>query len=100
MALGAVKKQEGDAMSGGQAEGVSEIISISVRRGYHPVATVDETDNSLEIEARLDPDHLLLLQVWPSGAVEGLIFSEAEGCKVIGPTTVDSAVDWLRSEYA
>lgn len=76
---------------------VVEILNHSVRRGYHPIATVDETDYSLEIEARLNPNHLLLLQVWPSGATEGLIFSDREGFKSLEPTTVSGVVDWLGS---
>jgi hypothetical protein len=76
---------------------VVQILNFSIRRGYHPVATVDETDNSLEIEAKLDLKRLLLLQVWPSGAADGLIFSDAEGFKSIESTTVNGVVDWLLS---
>lgn len=76
---------------------VVQILNLSVRRGYHPVATLDETDNSLEIEARLDPNRLLLLQVWPSGAADGLIFSDAEGFKSIEATMVSDVVDRLVS---
>jgi hypothetical protein len=76
---------------------VVEILNHSVRRGYRPVVTVDEADNSLEIEARLDPNHLLLLQIWPSGATDGLVFSDREGFKSLEPTTVSGVVDWLVS---
>lgn len=73
---------------------VVEILNLSIGRGYHPVATVDETDNSLEIEARLDSNRLLLLQVWPSGTADGLIFSDAEGFKSIEATEIS---EFLRS---
>ena len=72
-----------------------ETLNLSVRRGYHPVATVDETDKSWEIEARLDQNHLLLLQIWPSGVAEGLIHSDAQGFKAIDAATVSDVLVWL-----
>ena len=74
---------------------MGEILNLSIRRGYRPVVTVDETDNSWEIEARLDQDHLLLLQIWPSGVAEGLIHSDAEGFKSIEAATVPDVLAWL-----
>ena len=78
-------------------DSVIEILNLSVQRGFRPVATVDETDNSLEIEARFDPRHLLLLQVWPGGAADGLMFTDTEGFKPIQPTTVRGVLEWLVS---
>ena len=74
---------------------IKKILDLSVQRGYLPVVAIDETDGSVEIEARLDPHRLLLLQVWPSGAADGLIFSDGEGSSSIEANTVSGVLTWL-----
>lgn len=71
------------------------ILNLSIDRGYRPVVTLDEDDQSLEIEARLDPDRLLLLQAWASGSAEGIIFSDAKGFTTIEADTVSEMLGWL-----
>ena len=58
-------------------------INHSVLHGYRPVVTLDEDDDSLEIEARLGPDQLLLLHVQASGIVYGQMYSKSFGTKII-----------------
>lgn len=80
-------------------DSVVRIINFSVDRGYHPVAAVDDDEASLEIEARIDPNRLLLIQVWPSGVVDGVVFGHV-GFQSIEATTVNGVLDWLDSgEY-
>jgi hypothetical protein len=76
---------------------VVKILNLFIRRGYPPVATVDKTDNSLEIEARLDPNRLLLLQVWPSGAADGLIFSDPNRFEPLGVTEISEVLQSIAS---
>ena len=75
---------------------ISKILGLSTSAGYHPV--VSETDYSLEIEARLDPDTLLLLEVWPSGAADGLIYTGSGEFKIIPDDTATGVLHWLLSE--
>ena len=81
-------------------DAVAKILNLSIGRGYHPVTTIDETDKSLEIEARLDPYRLLLLQVWPSGAADGRISSDMEGAELVLTGMVTGVADWLVSSEA
>lgn len=76
---------------------LEKILGLSRRTGYHPVIT--PTDDSLEIEARLDPNSLLLLEVWPSGAAAGLICNGAGVCKSIPCKTAIGVLHWLQASY-
>lgn len=73
------------------------IINYFLGLGYRPVVTVDEEDNLLEIEARLDPNQLLILQVQPTGAVEGLISNDTTGIERINATGINEVLNWLVS---
>ena len=74
------------------------ILNMAARRGYRPVASMDEDGESIEIESRLDPDNLLLLQVWHSGDAEGMLHSKANGFRDINATTADGVLQWLISQ--
>ena len=71
------------------------IINNSIMRGYRPVVNLDDDDDSLEIEARLDSDKLLLLHIRGSGIVEGLISSKSSGTQWIDRINADDFLDWL-----
>lgn len=77
---------------------VVQIINHSVLHGFRPVVNLDDDDHSLEIEARLDPDHLLLLHVRGSGIVDGQIYSKSFGTKTIDSTKASDFLDWLVSK--
>ena len=74
------------------------IINHSVLHGYRPVVTLDVDDHSLEIEARLDADRLLLLHVRGSGIVEGQIYSKLSETKSISRTKASDFLAWLVSQ--
>jgi hypothetical protein len=76
-------------------DSVVGIINYFVLRGYRPVVTLDDADDSLEIGANLDADQLVLLHVRGSGFVDGRIYSKSFTTKTINRTQASDFLNWL-----
>ena len=74
-----------------------QIIMFAINRGYRPVVTVDDEDNSMEIETNIDTNRLLLLQVWGSGDADGVVFLNGEDFSTIEATAITGVLEWLTS---
>ena len=59
-----------------------------------------EDEQAWEIEARLDPNRLLLLQVWPDGRAEAVIHRDNVGFEPIPETSMVGILAWVNALYS